>query len=173
MRLAHVAVDDATTRARITDTLHRHGWTVREQPTGFHLLAAIADLIDDNARVGPAAQTELPELLVIDAIARGCAGLTIAAGLRELGAHIPLLLVTRPGADTPASEDPCVRVASTDGAVRELIELISRREGSTCRYRRAGSTPSRTYRRSRWASRHRRPVRYHRRATSSSRSRRQ
>lgn len=125
MRLAHVAVDDTMTRARITDTLRRYGWTVREQPTGFHLLAAIADIIDDNARAAPDVPTDLPGLLVVDAIARGCAGLTIATGLRELGARIPLLLITRPGMNVPVSDDPLVRVASPDAAVRALTELSS------------------------------------------------
>ncbi|HEU0033578.1 MAG TPA: hypothetical protein VFQ53_23260 [Kofleriaceae bacterium] len=60
-----------------------------ELPTGFHLVQALAGLIDGD-------QPWLtPGLVVVDAIARGCAGTTIARGLRELGLAIPTVLITR------------------------------------------------------------------------------
>jgi CheY-like chemotaxis protein len=90
--IAYVAVDDATCRARVTDTLQRLGWTVIEQPSGFHVLAAIADVVE---RAGEAAQ---PGLLVVDEISRGCSGATLARGLRDLGRMIPVVLVRHPWA---------------------------------------------------------------------------
>jgi hypothetical protein len=110
--VAHVAVADATCRASISDALHRRGWTVVEQPTGFHLLQAIADVIDRP----PGNAVKMPRLLVVDAIARGCAGVTIAAGLRELGVRIPLVLVARAGDPLPVSDDGEIRVAGPDHA---------------------------------------------------------
>lgn len=89
MALVHVCVADARTRRHIVDTLRAQQHEVVEQPTGFHVLQAIADVIDG----APGAGLRMPDLLVIDAVARGCAGRTIAAGLRELGVAIPVVLV--------------------------------------------------------------------------------
>ena len=84
-----VAVSDAAKRARIVEELRREGWTVIERPTGFHVLADIADLIDgkdDAAR-------ERRVKVIVDAYARGCTGKSLAAGLRELGVPIPVEVV--------------------------------------------------------------------------------
>jgi hypothetical protein len=87
--LAYVAVSNAEQRARIVGDLRQQGWTVVEQPTGFHLISALAEVIDGTAR-------ELPAKIIIDAHARGCTGKSIAAGLAALGLSIPVELVEGP-----------------------------------------------------------------------------
>ena len=87
--VAYVAVSNPERRARIIDDLHREGWTVIEQPTGFHVLAALAEVIEGTTQ-------ELPAKIVIDAHARGCTGTSIAAGLAALGVTVPVELVEAP-----------------------------------------------------------------------------
>jgi FixJ family two-component response regulator len=85
--VAYVSVDDVIHRKGIVDALQRLGWTVIEQASGFHILSALADVIEKdgaNARVG---------MIVVDEISRGCAGTTLARGLRDLGCSIPVILV--------------------------------------------------------------------------------
>jgi hypothetical protein len=113
---AHVSIGDPDCRARIIDMLRRQGWHVVEQPTGFHLLQAIADVIEGNTEA-------LPGMLVVDAIARGCAGVTIAAGLRDLGVRIPLVLVAKPGDPVPECDDPATRIAGPHNAVAAVAEI--------------------------------------------------
>jgi hypothetical protein len=62
-------------------------YAVITHPTGLHLIAAIADLIEGEQT------SQRPELIVVDRWACGCAGTTISAGLRELGITIPVVLV--------------------------------------------------------------------------------
>jgi hypothetical protein len=83
--VAYVAVSNAERRARIVEDLRRQGWTVIEQPTGAHLLAALAEVIDGTASP--------PAKVVIDAHARGCSGKSIAAGFAALGLSVPVELV--------------------------------------------------------------------------------
>ena len=83
--LAYVALADPRERDAVLSTLSRAGWESVAQPTGFHLLQALADVIEGSHRA--------PDLIVIDAFARGCAGATIARGLRELGIATPVVLV--------------------------------------------------------------------------------
>ena len=109
----HVSVADPATRTRIVDALHRNGWSITCQPTGFHLLQAISDLIEGS-------DAALPMLLVVDAIARGCSGISIAAGLRDLGVRIPLVLVAKPGDPITAFDDPSIRVVGPTHAVAEV-----------------------------------------------------
>lgn len=87
--VVYITVRDPLCRARISDVLRRDGWTVVEQPTGFHLIQAIADVIDGHPWRAPA-------LIVVDARAPGCTGMTIAAGLRDLGIAIPVVVVRDP-----------------------------------------------------------------------------
>ena len=88
--VVYITVRNPKYRAQLADALHREGWAVIEQPTGFHLIQAIADVIEGHP-------WRKPELIVIDAIAPGCAGTTIAAGLRDLGVDIPIVLIGAPG----------------------------------------------------------------------------
>lgn len=85
-RVAYVVVANPHTRARIVDGLQRQGWTVVEQPTGFHVLAALAEVLDGSSAQAPAK-------IVIDAHARGCTGESIAAGLAALGVDVEVELV--------------------------------------------------------------------------------
>lgn len=115
--VAYIAIHDRAARARIVSILERAGWAVIPQPTGFHVIQAISGVIEGD-------QTWLrPSLIVVDARARGCSGTTIAAGLRELGITIPIVLVAAPGDVLPASPDGTpyiVDSASADAAVARL-----------------------------------------------------
>ncbi len=85
--VVYVSVDDLARRKGIVDALQRLGWMVIEQASGFHILSALADVIEKdgaNARVG---------MIVVDEISRGCSGMTLARGLRDLGRSVPVVLV--------------------------------------------------------------------------------
>ncbi len=125
MTTAYIAINNHTERARIGEALHRRGWTVIEHATGFHLLSELADVIDGKTE-------KLPGLLVVDAVGRGCAGLTIAAGLRDLGVVVPLVLVAHPGLHAPDTDDGAVRVVTSENALQALDE-IAPSTGSTAR----------------------------------------
>jgi hypothetical protein len=73
--IAYIALDDLTLRSRVAAILETAGWTAIVEPTGFHLLRAIADVIDGSR------SWLRPGLIVMDAFARGCAGTTIALAL--------------------------------------------------------------------------------------------
>jgi FixJ family two-component response regulator len=121
--IAYVAMQDRAARQHIVNVLERAGWAVIPQPSGFHLIQAIADMIDGH-------QSWLrPGLIVVDARSRGCAGTTIAAGLRDLGISIPIVLIAGPGEALPVSPDQTLRIvdsASAETAVAELASLASR-----------------------------------------------
>lgn len=87
--VAYMTVRQPTLRSDIAAALRRQGWTVTEQPTGFHLIQAIADVIEGHP-------WRVPRLIVVDAVAPGCAGTTIADGIRELGVAIPVVVVGDP-----------------------------------------------------------------------------
>jgi hypothetical protein len=121
--VAYVAMQDRAARQRIIHVLERAGWVVIPQPSGFHLIQAIAGLIDGH-------QPWLrPGLIVVDAHARGCAGTTIAAGLRDLGITIPIVLIAASGEALPVSPDRTLRIvddASAEQTVAELAALATR-----------------------------------------------
>jgi CheY-like chemotaxis protein len=117
--IAYVALQDAITRTRICNELERSGWIVLTQQTGFHLLAAIADVIEERAWLHPA-------LIVIDARSRGCAGTTIAAGLRDLGIAIPIVLIAAPDEVLPLSSDDMLRITESASAEQVVHELARR-----------------------------------------------
>ena len=85
--VVYITVRQSEVRAQIREALDHQGWTVIEQPTGFHLIQQIADLIEGSQ------PWRVPALIVVDKISPGCAGTTIATGLRELGVAIPVVLV--------------------------------------------------------------------------------
>jgi FixJ family two-component response regulator len=117
--VAYVTMQDIGARAEIVDTLERAGWRVFQQPTGVHLLQAIADVIEGKC-------TWLdPTLIVIDAFARGCSGTTIAAGLRELGIKIPIVLITTPGHQVPITTDETLRIVDSRAAASAVAELAN------------------------------------------------
>jgi hypothetical protein len=118
--IANISVDDGPCRMKIKDALHRQGWAVVEHPTGFHLITAIAEIIEG-------AQPWLqPGLIVVDAVSRGCLGTTIAAGLRDLGIDIPIIIIRKPGDPTPINEDPHTHVVELANAATRIAELTLR-----------------------------------------------
>ena len=115
--VAYVSMQDRTARQRIIHVLERAGWAVIPQPSGFHLIQAIAGVIDGH-------QSWLrPSLIVVDARSRGCAGTTIAAGLRDLGITIPIVLIAAPGETLPVSPDRTLRVVDSEAAENAVAEL--------------------------------------------------
>jgi CheY-like chemotaxis protein len=118
--VAHVAMQERAARDRIVSVLERAGWTVILQPSGFHLIQAIAGIIDGH-------QPWLrPGLIVVDARSRGCAGTTIAAGLRDLGITIPIVLIAAPGEALPVSPDQSLRIVDSAAAEEAVAELATR-----------------------------------------------
>jgi FixJ family two-component response regulator len=120
--IAHVSVEDAACRAAIVDTLHRRGWSVVEQPTGLHLIHAISGLIlGDKPWLRPG-------LIVADAAARGCSGLSIAAGLRDLGSRIPVVVVARAADELATRRAGPLTIVEPEHAAR-TIALLTRPSG--------------------------------------------
>lgn len=117
--VAYITVQDDSARARITSALDRMGWAVVTQPTGFHLIQAISGVIDGHRG------WLRPELIVIDAWSRGCAGTSIAAGLRDLGIAIPIVLVAASGEALPVSSDTTLRIVDTASVERAVTELAA------------------------------------------------
>jgi hypothetical protein len=116
--LAYVALCDPHERNAVLSTLTRAGWTSRAEPTGFHLLRAIADVIEGGQR------DRSPDLIVIDAFSRGCAGTTIARGLRELGVPTPVVLVAPRGRAPEVAADPGTRVVEVGGAAHAIDAML-------------------------------------------------
>ncbi len=133
--VAYVAMQDRAARQRIVNVLERAGWAVIPQPTGFHLIQAIAGVIDGR-------QPWLkPGLIAVDARSRGCSGISIAAGLRDLGITIPIVLIAAPGEALPVSPDESLRIVDSGAAERTVAELV----GSAVSCRRAVlSSPAQT-----------------------------
>jgi CheY-like chemotaxis protein len=118
--VAYVTLRDQAARERIAGVLERAGWAVIAKPTGFHLIQAIAGVVEGD-RVWLR-----PGLIVIDARSHGCAGTTIAAGLRELGIKIPIVLIAAAGEALPVSSDDTLRIAdsaSADAVVADLARV--------------------------------------------------
>jgi hypothetical protein len=116
--VVYLAIEDATCRDRVADTLQRLGWCVIEQPTGFHVLSALADVIEHR-------RAPRPGLLVVDEFARGCSGATLAHGLVELGCSIPTVLVRDPW--IPASRRPygvSVHVVDREHAASAIAAIV-------------------------------------------------
>jgi len=119
--VAYLTMQDKAARARIVAVLELAGWSVVLQPTGFHLIQAIAGVIDGR-------QPWLrPGLVIVDARSRGCAGTTIAAGLRELGITIPIVLVASSAEALPISSDATLRIVDNETAAATVAELVGHR----------------------------------------------
>ena len=117
--VAYVAMQEPAARQRIVKVLSRAGWAVIPQPSGFHLIQAIAGVIDGH-------QAWLrPGLIVVDAHSRGCAGTTIAAGLRDLGITIPIVLIAAPGEALPVTPDRTLRIVDSEAAEQTVAELAA------------------------------------------------
>jgi CheY-like chemotaxis protein len=124
--MAYVVVQDPAARQQIVNVLDHAGWAVILQPSGFHLIQAIASVIDGQR------PWLRPGLIVIDARSRGCAGTTIAAGLRDLGITIPIVLIAAPGEALPVSPDRTLRIVDSASAETTVAELaaVTTRPGS-------------------------------------------
>jgi FixJ family two-component response regulator len=117
--VAYIAMQDRAARQRIVNVVERAGWAVIPQPSGFHLVQALAGVIDGN-------QPWLrPSLIVVDARSRGCAGTTIAAGLRDLGITIPIILIAAPGETLPVSPDRTLRIVDSATAESVVADLAA------------------------------------------------
>jgi len=117
--VAYVSMQDPSARQRIVDVLERANWAVITQPSGFHLIQAIAGVIDGEK------PWLRPGMIVVDARSRGCAGTTIAAGLRDLGIAIPIVLIAAPGEALPISPDHTLRIVDDVSAQHTVSELAA------------------------------------------------
>lgn len=118
--VAYVSLQDRAAHSRIVHVLEHAGWAVISHPSGFHLLRAIAGVIDGH-------QPWLrPGLIVVDARSRGCAGTTIAAGLRDLGITIAIVLIAAPGEALPVSPDTSLHIVNSASAESLVSELVAR-----------------------------------------------
>jgi len=116
--IAHVTVEDSACRTAIIDALRRRGWSVVEEPTGLHLIHAISGIIlGDQPWLRPG-------LIVADAAARGCSGLSIARGLRDLGSRIPVVVVARAADELAAMRDGPLTIVAHENAVK-TVELLA------------------------------------------------
>jgi hypothetical protein len=118
--VAYVSINDGRARGEIVSELERSGWAVVPQPTGFHLIQGIAGVIESY-------DTWLrPSLIVIDALSRGCSGVTIAAGLRDLGITIPIVLIAAPNEPLPLSPDDTLHIVDSASAKAAVSALATR-----------------------------------------------
>lgn len=120
--VAYLALADVAMRDALATVLRRAGWRVIHEPTGFHLLEAIGELIDDES-----AWRRRPSMIVMDAHARGCSGVSIARGLRDLGITLPIVLVAAPGTALPIAADATLRVVEPADAVALVTDLARSR----------------------------------------------
>ena len=115
--VVYITVRDPVCRSMLVDALEREGWAVIAKPTGFHLIQAIADMIEGRL------PWRDPSMIIVDAIAPGCMGTTIAAGLRDLGIAIPIVLVREPGQRVSEPCDAATSVVDRAAAVSTITEL--------------------------------------------------
>jgi FixJ family two-component response regulator len=116
--IAYLAVRDPACRSAITEALYCRGWSVVEHPTGLHLIHAISGVIlGDQASLRPG-------LIVVDAVARGCTGASIARGLRELDLQIPVVLIADPRCPVPATMDAAITIVDSAHAADAVARLL-------------------------------------------------
>ena len=126
---AQISVNDPRCRAAIVETLHDLGWSVVEQPTGLHLIQEMSGLILGDQ------QSLSPGLIVADAAARGCSGLSIAQGLCDLGAEVPVVVVASAQQSREGTRGRTWRVVRPDNAaqtVKRLARSRRRRRNQQC-----------------------------------------
>ncbi len=133
--IAYVALADPGLRETIAGVFRTAGWRMIAEPTGFHLLDAITELIEDER-----AWRLRPSMIVMDAHSRGCSGVSIARGLRDLGITIPIVLLAAPETALPISADAALRIVDRDAAVAVVRDLARARPAPRSRERVAAIT---------------------------------
>src|SRR5688572_29836158 len=104
---AYVVIEDPMCRVAVVQALLVAGWRVEQRATAFHLIEDLCDLIiEGGERAGPG-------LLVLDARARGCSGISIAHGLRALGVEVRIILIAD---HEEVSDDPLIAICGRDRA---------------------------------------------------------
>jgi FixJ family two-component response regulator len=98
--LIGVVDDDPPIRAAIRRLLSSAGYAVNTFSGGQELLASLRDC--------------LPQCLVVDVHMAEMTGLALRDRLRELGYHVPVILIT-------ANDTPQVRVAASQGGTSGLL----------------------------------------------------
>ena len=120
-QVGFIAVQDRVCRASITRSLRRLSWSVVAYASGYHLVEALADVIIGDV-IGPR-----PDLIVVDAISAGCSGVTIAAGFRDLGLEIPMILIAPSEASdvTPDAYARSVILVDPAAAATALVRIAT------------------------------------------------
>lgn len=86
---AVVAMRDGAVRAQVSSMLGSLGCSVDSFGNGMDLIDRLADRILAGSR------SSRPDLIIAEAILPGCTGVSLLAGLRELGWETPVILLTR------------------------------------------------------------------------------
>jgi|HubBroStandDraft_5_1064220.scaffolds.fasta_scaffold609582_2 hypothetical protein len=130
-QVGFIAVQDRVCRASITRSLRRLSWSVVAYASGYHLVEALADVIIGDV-IGPR-----PDLIVVDAISAGCSGVTIAAGFRDLGLEIPMVLIAPSEASdvTPDAYARSVILVEPAAAATALVRIAALRPARASGYR--------------------------------------
>jgi hypothetical protein len=119
-RCAYIAVEDAASRTPIVRTLADAGWEVAESSTGVRVLQDLCDVIaSDGQRIALG-------LIVVEHRLRGCTGVTIARGLRELGVRVPIVLIARPE-DQLGLQDDSIMIVAPERATTVICRIASPR----------------------------------------------
>ena len=123
--LGFVAVRDHNCHAHITTTLRHVGWRLVEFASGYHIVEALAEVI-----MGDVIGIQ-PNLIIVDAISAGCSGMTIAAGFRDLGIEIPMILIAPSKASDVASGECAGGAIVVDPALAysALVTIAALRSG--------------------------------------------
>lgn len=87
-REALVGIADRERREEVAAMLCRNGCDVTAHADGFHLVERLADAI-----LGRQTRRR-PDIIIADAILRGCSGVTLLEGLRQLEWDTPVILLT-------------------------------------------------------------------------------
>lgn len=109
-----VGVADAELRAKIVVGLGGTDHEVVAVSNGFHLIERVADaILSDSTSDGVR-----PKLIVADSVLPGCKGLTLLAGIRDLGWDTPVILLS------PPDDERSRREAVAWGVCGVLVEPV-------------------------------------------------
>ena len=129
-QLGFIAVRDRDCCSHITETLRHAGWRLVAFASGYHIVEALAEVITGDV-IGLR-----PDLIVVDAISPGCSGMTIAAGFRDLGIEIPMILIAPSKASDVASGECVGGAIVVDPALASsaLVTIAGLRSGRAKEY---------------------------------------